>query len=46
MTTANAFSTSSNNNRQLQINGPGGGAVNIINAVANQKYTGMYTFKL
>ena len=48
MTTAKAFSASSNNNRQLQINGPGGGAgaVSILNAVANQKYTSMYTFKL
>ena len=47
MTTATAFSTSSNNDRHMQINGgAGGGALSILNAVANQKYTGMYTFKL
>ena len=47
MTTAKAFSTSSNNDRRLQINGAnGGGGITIINAVANQKYTSMYTFKL
>lgn len=48
MTTANAFSTSSVNDRHMQINGAGtgAGAVTIINAVANQKYTSMYTFKL
>lgn len=46
MTTATAFSTSNVNDRQLQINDGTNGAVNIINAVANQKYTGMYTFKL
>ena len=48
MTTAKAYNTSSVNDRNMQINGVsgGGGAVNIINAVANQRYAGMYTFKL
>lgn len=46
MTTATVFSTSNANDRQLQINDGTNGDVTIINAVANQKYTGMYTFKL
>ena len=47
MTTAEAYSTSSVNDRNIQINGGDVvGSVNILNAVANQRYAGMYTFKL
>ena len=49
MAAANSFSISSNiNDRNLQISGEGAGigAVTILNAVANQVYKGMYTFKL
>ena len=46
MTTAKAFATSAVNDRNMQINWNNGGGVTILNAVANQKYASMYTFKL